>query len=176
MVTLGWDSDNLVVKHISNLNEKNFNYDGTAFEFSMISEKIDQLLIEGNLENKSIMIQDQKFEKEDDAFENHQDSSTDTYFEKMDIGPSISQEKDKEFFDTIDKNSKDQSDDISKFEPYYPSKSTFGYNDLGQCKIIYDKERSEYIYTISEPHLTEEGKLIKKKLEYLFRIHLQAGT
>ena len=171
MVTLGWDSDSLVVKHISNWNEKNFNYDGTAFEFSTISEKIDQLLTDGNLENKSIMIQDQKLEKESNATENHQNSSAETRLKKMDIWPSTSQEKDKEFFDTIDKNSKDRSDNISKFEPYAPSKSTFGYNDLGQCKIIYDKERSEYIYTISEPQLTEDGKRIKKKLEYLFRIH-----
>ena len=89
VVTLGWDSDDSVMKHIYHWDEKDFNYDGTAFEFSTISEKIDQLLTDGNLENKSIMIQDQKLEKESNATENHQNSSADTQLKKMDIESPI---------------------------------------------------------------------------------------
>jgi len=171
VTTLGWDSDNSVMKQKDYWNKKNYNNDRIDSEFSMVSEKIDQLLIDGDLEGKTIMIQDQKLEKKNYVTKNHQDSSSDTHSTKMEIESSISQEEDREFFDTIDKNLKDRSEDISKFEPYYPSKSTFGWNDLGQCKIIYDKERSEYIYTVSEPKLTKDGEQIKKKLEYLFRIH-----
>lgn len=48
-------------------------------------------------------------------------------------------------------------------------KKGFGWKGLGERRILYDTERKDYIYEITEPQLTEEQENIKEKLITLFK-------
>lgn len=47
---------------------------------------------------------------------------------------------------------------------------TFGWNDLGKASIRFDDDIKEYVYTVSEPQLTEEEEDSREKITRIFRL------
>jgi len=166
VLLLGWDSDRYVGKPIwepqTTIHEKNSNHDS----FMSISDKIDQLV--SKVENdSSVMISPSNTNQQEEkkTTKNTNLETENTQDEEIEDLQSIEE--------IIKKNQLEKKDTSkeSQTEPYTPRKSTFGWKQLGSCEIIFDPDRSENIYTIKEPVLTDNEQQIKQKLEYLFRVH-----
>ncbi len=64
---------------------------------------------------------------------------------------------------------KDKRDPYKDME-IVEEKTGFGYKGLGTRRILYNKEKNEYLYSAIEPELNEEEKEIKKELTHLFKM------
>ena len=166
MLLLGWDSDRYIGKPIwepqATIHENNSNHDS----FMSISDKIDQLV--SKVENdSSLMISPPNTNQQEEkkTTKNTNLEKENTQDEEIEDLQSIEE--------IIQKNESNENEisTESQTKPYAPEISTFGWKKLGSCQIIFDPDRSENIYTIKEPVLTEQEQQMKEKLEYLFRVH-----
>lgn len=168
MLLLGWDSKDNIYRRVNPLEELQEESNSFIHDYSIISDRIDELLLNDSRPDISIMRCSTLDENiKNDSHIKQKNKSLSSLLKKKEK-TKILQKKDKgKTEEPIIPTKKT----ITKKEEVRSEKDSFGWKNLGHSKVIFDEEKKENVYTVEEPILDEKEDKLKKKLTHLFRIH-----
>lgn len=165
---MGWDSIDLIYTGDTQPKGTRKNLNQFDNDFSMISEKIDQLLSQDASPKYSVMKQSEQIfnekgpELKKDGGKTAVKKNEKTVQDKREIKKTLEKHESRVVEQDLPNTHKKSSE---------KNESSFGWKDLGHSKIIFDETENEYVYIVEEPTLTEKEKNLKRKLIHLFQIH-----